>query len=63
MSTRAIVTVNMEFRGKSPARELMEAAGIEVLGQHGSAGWPDEETREKLAGVDAILSGGENFDA
>ena len=60
---RVIVTVNMEFRGRSPARELLEGAGFEVLAQRGSPGWPDEETRGKLAGVDAIIAGAENFNA
>ena len=60
---RVIVTVNMEFRGRSPARELLESAGFEVLAQRGSPGWPDEETRSKLAGVDAIIAGAENFNA
>ena len=60
---RVIVTVNMEFRGRSPARELFEDAGFEVLAQRGSPGWPDEETRGKLAGVDAIIAGAENFNS
>ena len=60
---RVIVTVNMEFRGLSPARELLEDAGFEVLAQRGSPGWPDDETRAKLAGVDAIIAGAEKFDA
>ena len=60
---RVIVTVNMEFRGRSPARELLEDSGFEVLAQRGSPGWPDEETRDKLAGVDAIIAGAENFNS
>lgn len=56
-------SVNIEFKGRSPAIELMEKAGCEVVVRHGQPGWPDEETREKVVGFDALLAGSENLNA
>jgi phosphoglycerate dehydrogenase-like enzyme len=53
----------MDFKGRSPARELMEKAGLQVEYRPPRPGWPDEETREKLAGFAALLAGGENLNA
>ena len=63
MASRVVVSVAMEFRGRSVAREIFEAAGIEVIARPGSAGWPDDETREKMRHVDAILAGAERLNA
>ena len=56
-------SVNIEFKGRSPATEMMEKAGLEVVVRHGKPGWPDDETREKVVGIDALLAGGENLNA
>lgn len=56
-------SVNIEFKGRSPATEMMEKAGLEVVVRHGKPGWPDDETREKVVGINALLAGAENLNA
>lgn len=60
---RILSSVEIEFQGQSQARALMERAGFAVEVRHPQPGWPDEETRSKLAGFDALLAGGENLNA
>jgi phosphoglycerate dehydrogenase-like enzyme len=60
---RVLSSVNIEFQGQSPARELMEEAGLGVEIRRPQPGWLDAETREKLVGFDALLAGGENLNA
>ena len=61
MSDRVLGTCAIEFRGREPARRLVEEAGFEFVHLLGSPPWPNEETREKLAGFAGILAGGEYF--
>ena len=61
MIDRVLGTCAIEFRGREPARRLVEEAGFEFVHRQGSAPWRDEETREKLAGFRGILAGGEYF--
>ena len=60
---RILSSVEIEFQGQSQARELIERAGFAVEIRHPQPGWPDEETRAKLDGFDALLAGGENLNA
>ena len=60
---RVLVSVNITFDNASPARALLEAAGCEVVEDSPQVGWPDAQTRTKLEGIDAILAGGESFNA
>lgn len=60
---RILSSVEIEFQGQSQARALMERAGFAVEVRHPQPGWPDEETRTKLVGFDALLAGGENLNA
>jgi len=60
---RVAVGATLEFRGKSPARDLLEEAGCEVIAQKPKSSWTREEIREKLVGADAILAGSENLNA
>ncbi|MEE2659026.1 MAG: phosphoglycerate dehydrogenase [Candidatus Latescibacterota bacterium] len=59
----AIITVSMDFNGRRPAADLFDTAGIAWKCEHGSSGWPEEETIRHLQGVNAIIAGGERFDA
>lgn len=61
MSDRVLGTCAIEFRGREPARRLVEEAGFEFVHRQGSPPWRNEETREKLAGFAGILAGGEYF--
>ena len=61
MSDRVLGTCAIEFRGREPARRLVEEAGFAFVHRQGSAPWPDGETRGKLAGFSGILAGGEYF--
>lgn len=61
MTDTVLGSCAIEFRNKEPARELIEEAGFQFLYSPGKAPWPDDETREKLAGFAAIIAGGENF--
>ncbi len=57
-------SVPLEFRGKSPARAMLEEAGFEVVEKFPvDRSWADGETIEKLAGVDAFIAGGEHINA
>ena len=58
-----LTSVHIEFKGRSPATEMMEDAGFEVVMQPPLPGWPDDETREKLVGIDGLLAGSENLNA
>ena len=60
---RILSSVEIEFQGQSQARELIERAGFAIEVRHPQPGWPDEETRAKLDGLDALLAGGENLNA
>ena len=61
--TKAFTSVNIEFKGRSPATDILEQAGFEVVVEMPSEGWPDQETREKLVEVEALLAGSENLNA
>ena len=57
-----LVTTNMSFArstGENPLDEIFAGTGLEVTFGENSPGWPNTETREKLAGIDALLAGGE----
>ena len=60
---RVLTSVHIEFKGRSPATEMMEQAGLEVIAQPPRPGWPDDETQEKLVGIDGLLAGSENLNA
>jgi len=60
---RVFTSCEIEFEGASPARDLLEKAGFEVVYRPARPGWPDDETREKLPGVHALLAGNERLDA
>ena len=60
---RILSSVEIEFQGQSQARQLIERAGFAIEVRHPQPGWPDEETRTKLADLDALLAGGENLNA
>lgn len=60
---KAFTSVNIEFKGRSPATDILEQAGFEVIVKMPNEGWPDDETREKLVGVKALLAGSENLNA
>ncbi len=60
---KVLSSVNIEFKGRSPARDIMEEAGLQVIVQRPLPGWPDEDTREKIAGIDGLLAGSENLNA
>ncbi|MFT5373531.1 MAG: phosphoglycerate dehydrogenase-like enzyme [Candidatus Latescibacterota bacterium] len=60
---KVLSSVNIEFKGRSPATEMMEKAGLEVVAEHAKPGWPDDETREKVVGLAALLAGAENLNA
>jgi len=60
---RVLTSVHIEFKGRSPATEMMEQTGIEVIAQPPRPGWPDDETQEKLVGIDGLLAGSENLNA
>ena len=58
MSKRLVlVSAEMSFRGKEPAREILENAGLEIVER------PGQDLREKLVGVSGILAGGERLNA
>ena len=60
---RVLTSVHIEFKGRSPATKMMEQTGIEVIAQPPRPGWPDDETLEKLVGIDGLLAGSENLNA
>ena len=60
-TVRVLGACAINFRDREPARELVEQAGFEFVSQLASAPWPDDETRDKLAGIDGIIAGGESF--
>jgi hypothetical protein len=39
---RVLTSVHIEFKGRSPATEMMEQAGLEVIAQPPRPGWPDD---------------------
>jgi len=60
---RVLVSVALEYRGREPAREILEAAGLEVVQRPGTRGSADESTRQRLEGMDAIIAAGERLNA
>ena len=60
---KVLSSVHIEFKGRSPATDIMEQAGFEVVIQKPQPGWPDDETREKIVGIDGLLAGSENLNA
>lgn len=53
---RVLVSVPLEFRGREPARQIMEAAGLEIVQRTG-------DLLQRLEGMDAIIAGGERLSA
>ena len=53
---RVFSSCRLEFKGASPPRDLLEGAGFEVVEAAPTPGWPDDETRERLAGVDGLVN-------
>ncbi|NKB66589.1 MAG: hypothetical protein GKR89_05975 [Candidatus Latescibacteria bacterium] len=62
-SAQVFISTDVEFNGETPAPDLLTQAGFQVHCQTGTKGWPNEETRARLPGVDAFLAGGEYFNA
>ena len=60
---RVLVSCPIEFKGKAPARDLLEEAGYEVVYLPGKLGKDDAEVRRQLVGIAAILAGGEHLNA
>ena len=60
---RVIVSCPIEFKGKTPARDLLEEAGCEVVYLPGKLGKNDAEVSRQLVGIYAILAGSENLNA
>jgi lactate dehydrogenase-like 2-hydroxyacid dehydrogenase len=60
---RCIITVGLEIGGRTPAADILEAAGVEWTHSYGGPHWEDDATRDALRGVSAILAGSEHFDA
>jgi len=60
---RVLASIQLDYRGREPAREILEAAGLEVVQRPGTRGSGDENTRERLEGMDAIIAGGEHLSA
>ncbi len=58
---RVLVTVPLEFRGRAPARQLLEDAGCEVVASPGLG--TAEQVRAALAGMDGFLAGMERVTA
>ena len=56
---RVLFTAGLDFGDVPPAQAMLEAAGFEVVCVRTAPGQPQEETREKLVGVDAIIAGGD----
>lgn len=60
---RVFTRCDVEFKNTLTARQLLEKAGCELVFSPPQPGWPDDDTREKLPGVHALLAGGERIDA
>ena len=56
---RVLVRAKLKFHDPCPVLTFFEEANCEVAYLPGSAPWPEEETREQLAGIDGILAGGD----
>ena len=56
---RVLVRAKLKFHDPCPVLTFFEEANCEVAYLPGSAPWPEEETREQLAGMDGILAGGD----
>ena len=54
-----LVRAKLKFHDPCPVLTFFEEANCEVAYLPGSAPWPEEETREQLAGMDGILAGGD----
>lgn len=60
---RCIITVGLEIGGRTPAGDILDAAGVGWTHSYGGPLWEDDGTRAALRGVSAILAGSEHFDA
>ena len=60
---RCIITVGLEIGGRTPAADILDAAGFDWTHSYGGPHWEDDATRVALRGVSAILAGSEHFDA
>ena len=58
-ASRILVSVPIEFKGKTPARDLLEEAGCEVVYMPGRLGKDEEKIRRQLVDIDAVLAGSE----
>ena len=61
-SAHVLISTSMGFAerlGSHPLDPVFADTGFEVTYREGTPGWPEEETRDKLAGVDGLLAGGE----
>ena len=56
---RVLFTAGLDFGDVPPAQAMLEEAGFEVVCVRTAPGQPQEETREKLVGVAAIIAGGD----
>ena len=54
-----LVRAKLKFHDPCPVLAFFEQANCEVAYLPGSAPWPEDETREQLAGMDGILAGGD----
>jgi D-3-phosphoglycerate dehydrogenase / 2-oxoglutarate reductase len=57
-----VVSVPIEFRGRQPARQMLEAAGCQVIGAPNPMG-SEAQVREALVGVHGFLAGMERVTA
>ncbi|MEW6750479.1 MAG: phosphoglycerate dehydrogenase [Candidatus Latescibacterota bacterium] len=60
---RVLVSVPIEFRGRAPARDLLEQAGCHVVYVPGRVGPAEEDVRRHVADVHAVLAGSEPLNA
>ncbi len=59
-----LVTTSLGFLGgadENPIRQRFGEAGFQATFREASPGWPNDETKEKLAGVEAVLASAERF--
>jgi phosphoglycerate dehydrogenase-like enzyme len=58
---KVLFTAGLDFGGVPPAQAMLQEAGFEVVCARTAPGQPQEETREKLEGVDAIIAGADRI--
>ena len=61
-SVHVLISTSMGFAERlssHPLDPVFADTGFEIAYREGTSGWPDEETRDKLAGIDGLLAGGE----